>query len=285
MPKHSKWRSRLYTAFRFLSIFFAIALIISIAGTIYFWYSDRKDEQAFQELAQMVGIPTTGTVQSGTNKADLELNPDESKPDESQSGVEGSDAVQILEKYRELYAMNPDLYGWLSLDGTALDYPVMFTPNDPEYYLRRAFDGTYSRNGVPFVGEGYEPGCGHHILYGHNMTNGSMFAPLLSYGSEDFWKEHPTIQFDTLYQEGEYEIVSAFYSRVFSPWETNVFRYYYYTDLSVEAVFDEYVSNVLKLSRYDTGVVPEYGDELITLITCSYGTSTERFAVVACKKS
>lgn len=246
-------------------------------------YQDWRDAQSFSHLNELITEPSgEETLPSESRMPELPDNPEipteESQPEPDDSG--------ILAKYRTVYEINQDMYGWISIDGIQFSYPVMYTPEDEEYYLRRGFDGAYARSGVPFIDADCEPGCTNYLIYGHNMTNGTMFAQLLAYEEEEFWKEHPVIYFDTLYEEGQYEVISAFYSRVFYKYETNVFRFYEYTDLSDPDVFSEYVGEVCDLSLYDTDVDVRYGDELITLITCSYenGVPNERFVVVARKR-
>ncbi len=186
-------------------------------------------------------------------------------------------------KYDVLYKQNHDLFGWVGIDGTALNYPVMHTPDDPEHYLRRAFDGSYSVSGVPFLDGDCYTGCGNYIVYGHHMMNGTMFTAITDYADESFWKAHSVIRFDTLDEAGEYEVLAAFYAKVYKVNEQGVFRYYNYTDLTDEAVFDEYLDHVRAAALYDTGVTAEYGDQLLTLSTCSYYTADGRFVVVARK--
>ena len=72
--------------------------------------------------------------------------------------------------------------------------------------LRRAFDGSYSVSGTPFLEEDGFPGCGNAIIYGHHMNNGTMFGAVSSYAKEDFWREHPEIRFDTRFEEGVYHL-------------------------------------------------------------------------------
>ena len=89
--------------------------------------------------------------------------------------------------YLALKQKNTDFFGWLSIEGTQLNYPVMYTPDEPEYYLRRDIAGKDSQSGVPFLSASCYEGCGNYIIYGHNMKNGSMFATLLSYADQDYW--------------------------------------------------------------------------------------------------
>ena len=189
------------------------------------------------------------------------------------------------EQYRLLREQNGDFAGWLSIEGTKGDYPVMFTPEEPEYYLRRAFDGSYAASGSLFIGEGCELSGNHIIIYGHHMRDGSMFGSLPDYADQDYGREHPVIRFETPEESGVYEVLAAFYSRVYRVGETDVFRYYQYADLSEAERFSEYVEQVRAAALYDTGVTAEYGDRLLTLSTCSYHTENGRFVVVAVRKA
>ncbi len=187
----------------------------------------------------------------------------------------------MLAKYESIFEQNNDFFGWLQIEGTAVDYPVMHTPDDPEYYLRKNFAGDHSVSGVPFIASECYEGCGNYIIYGHNMKNGSMFNSILSYRDEKYWKEHPTICFDTLYQSGEYEIYAAFYSKVYNIDEADVFRVYDYVNLGKEQVFNEFTQQAKAAAIYETNVTASFGDEFITLITCSYHENNGRFVVIA----
>lgn len=236
-----------------------------------------KEDQANRQLAQQVHEAREArdsTLQqlkdSGAFAIDLEL---------SKYALSGN-----LIQYDALWQQNNDLAGWLVIEGTQVDLPVMFTPQDPEHYLRRAFDGSYALSGSLFLGEGWSPDAVHSIIYGHNMNNGTMFGDLDEYRTLEYAQAHPTIRFDTLTEEREYTVIGAFYSRIYEQREEGVFRYYQYTDLSDQAVFEEYLRQVRAVSLYDTGVEVQYGDRLLTLSTCSYHRDHGRFVVVACQK-
>lgn len=186
--------------------------------------------------------------------------------------------------YDGLWQENHDMAGWLYAEGAGIDLPVMYTPFEQDYYLRRAFDGSDARSGSLFLAEGWEPEANHAIIYGHNMKNGSMFGKLDQYQSLEFAQEHPTIRFDTLTQEREYTVIAAFYSRIYDSSEEGVFRYYQYVRLNDRERFDEYLKQVRAVALYNTGVDVQYGDRLLTLSTCSYHRENGRFVVVACQK-
>lgn len=184
-----------------------------------------------------------------------------------------------LIQYDELWQQNQDLAGWLTMEG--VDLPVMYTPEDPEYYLRRAFDGSYALSGSLFLAEGWSPQSNHAIIYGHNMNNGDMFGNLDRYRDKEYAQAHPLLRFDTLTEEREYTVLAAFYSQVYPQHDQDAFHYYQYTDLSAPEVFQEYLQKVQAAALYDTGARPQYGDRLLTLSTCSYHKKNGRFVVVA----
>lgn len=192
----------------------------------------------------------------------------------------------ILQKYAALYQKNPDIIGWISIPGTVVDYPVMQTLTDEEYYIHRNFEKRDNDEGLPFLDIRCvlnQPST-NFIIYGHNMKNGHMFASLLNYASEDYYKEHTKIQFDTIYEEGSYEIISVFATEIaYENQET--FRYYQFIHADSVLEFYNYIKEVKALSLYDTGVTADYGDHLITLSTCEYSMDDGRFVVVARKKT
>ena len=201
---------------------------------------------------------------------------------DSEKGTEVNEATGTLRKYDPLYERNKDFFGWLKIEGTKIDYPVMYTPRDNEYYLHRDFDGNYSESGCLFIDGACPANGNYYLIYGHHMINGSMFGELPKYQSYDFYKEHKKIFFDTRYELRDYEVAAAFYAEVYDVSdEKNHFCYYKYADLSDPNTYYEYVSNVKAMSVYDTGVNPVYGDDLIALSTCNYHTEDGRFVVVA----
>ena len=190
----------------------------------------------------------------------------------------------MLSAYEPLYKRNKDFFGWIEIEDTVVNYPVMHTPTRPEYYLHRSFERKDVYSGVPFLAGDCFIGCGNYLIYGHHIKNGTQFAGITKYSSEEFWEEHPTIRFDTLYEVGVYDVVAAFYSKVYPDSMTDVFRYYAYTDLREEAAFEEYVKQVMEVALYDTGIELEFGDQLITLSTCEYSQKDGRFVVVGRKR-
>ena len=110
-----------------------------------------------------------------------------------------------------------------------------------------------------------------------------MFGSLLSYEKKDYWESHPTIQLSTSQGQSTYTILAAFYAKVYNQEDSDVFRYYQYTDLTDQNRFNEYVEQVKAAALYDTDIEIQPGDQLLTLSTCSYHTKNGRFVVVAQK--
>lgn len=189
--------------------------------------------------------------------------------------------LTVLEEYQTLYNKNKKLIGWIKIDDTKIDYPVMQTANN-EYYMDHNFNQEYDKNGSLFLDKDCD--IVHRntnlIIYGHHMKSGKMFGGLNKYSSEEYCKSHPNIQFDTIYERGMYEVMYVFRSRIYNEDEV-VFKYYQFLDAASEKEFNSYMQEMAALSLYDTGVTASYGDQLLTLSTCDYSEEDGRFVVVA----
>lgn len=190
----------------------------------------------------------------------------------------------MLPEYAELYEQNNDMVGWISIPNTKINYPVMQSVDEPNFYLKHSFDKSYTDYGCPYVGESCNVSkpSDNLIIYGHHMKNGSMFSDLEKFKSKDFWETHKTFSFDTLYEKQTYEVVAIFKTVVYTD-SANEFRYYQFSDAETPEQFDEYIQTVKEKVLYDTGVSAEYGDKLITLSTCEYSNKNGRLVLVAKK--
>lgn len=189
----------------------------------------------------------------------------------------------MLEQYRYLYEKNNDFIGWIKIEGTNIDYPVMYTKRS-DYYIDHDFEKQESKSGTPFI----DSRCSvntfgtNTIIYGHNMKDDSMFSDLLKYEKLSFYNEHPEIYFNTLYAEQRYRIIAAFRCKIYYA-DEKVYKHYNFLNAKDEEEFDEYIAHIKKLSVYDTGETASLGDELISLCTCAYHTENGQFIVVAKK--
>lgn len=184
-------------------------------------------------------------------------------------------------KVTELKKINNDIIGWLEIPNTKINYPVL-QGSDNEYYMNHNYKKEKSRNGSIFLTKDYnwEIPSSNLLIYGHNLNNGTMFQELLKYIDESYYKEHPKIRFTTVEDDSEYEIIAVLKSRVYYQSEKNVFRYYFFVNAKNEEEYNQFIQNAKKESLYDTNVTAKYGDQLITLSTCSYHVKDGRFAVV-----
>ena len=193
-----------------------------------------------------------------------------------------NDESDLLKEYQDLYLQNDDMVGWIKIDGTKINYPVMQTVDEPNFYLRRGFDKKYTIYGCPYMQENcnVDKPSDNLVIYGHHMNDGTMFANLMKYTKKSFWEEHKTIVFDTLEEHKEYEVMAAFKTVVYSD-SPESFKYYHFVDAENEEEFNAFVEKCKELSFYDTGVEVEYGDKFITLSTCEYSKKNSRMVVVA----
>lgn len=221
--------------------------------------------------------PTETTVSTAPNTTGQTTEP---STEETTVPTEPTESIMLKELAR-LHEENPDLYGWVRIDGTLIDYPVMFAPDEVEKYIHHNFYGDYSFAGLPFISDfsSTEFESMNLIIYGHNMTNGTMFQNLLNYKQKKYWQEHPDIYFATLDEERTYEIFAVLEDRVYYSYEEH-FKFYNFIDPETEEDFNEGIEYFKKHSLYDTGITPEYGDRLITLVTCAYHHQLGRFVVI-----
>lgn len=198
------------------------------------------------------------------------------------SGGENTDIEEskILPEYRDFYASNKDMIGWITVPGTKIDYPVMQTPGVPNYYLYRGFDGRDNLWGCIYAREAcdvFMP-SDNVVLYGHHMRDGSMFAGLDAYMQASYWKDHQTFSFNTLYERHTYQIFAVFKT------SANIgkgFSYHTFNTAQNQEEFEKFIKTVHSLQFYNTGVTAEYGDMLLTLSTCEYTLDNGRLVVVA----
>ena len=260
---------------RILAAFLVLfALLFVFSAVMFLW--DFIPLQMDKIHSEQLGKPVLD-LQTGINRGD-EHGADSTPPDDD---TQEDASAALLAEYQALWQENNDMAGWIYIPDTPVNYPVMWTPDLPDKYLRRAFDGSYSISGTPFLGEGWTPGSNYALILGHHMKNGQMFGSLSKYASPEYAAEHSVICFDTVDKLEEYTFVAAFYSEIYDADEENVFRYYAYTDLSDPEVFDSYVSQVKAAALYDTGVDIVYGDKILALSTCNYHTDNGRFVVIA----
>ena len=251
-----------------------------------YWFTSAKEKNQFDELAAMKEQAAQQTTP-----------PTETEPAETAAATEATAATEetepteptepvMLAEYAPIYEKNDDVVGWIKIDGTVIDYPVMQTPDRPNYYLHRDFNEVYTEQGAGCIYireecDMLEP-SDNITIYGHNMLNGSMFASLLKYEDKETWEYNPLIFFDNLYEYHVYKIFAVFKT------EASIdkgFKYHNMIDAENKADFDEFIATAKELSFYDTGITPKYGEKIICLSTCEYTLENGRFVVAAVRIS
>lgn len=158
MAEHKVRRSTGTWIYTLAMVFCGVVFLVSAGLLARRFWDDHRTENEFQDLAEM--IDTTAQTEQGTE-------------------TDGADHSQ---KFAALQARNPDFFGWISIQGTNLNFPVMYAPDNRDFYLRHDFDGQYSNYGVPYLDEACVV-AGEHpsnnlVVYGHNMKTGTIFGCL-----------------------------------------------------------------------------------------------------------
>ncbi|MBO4901435.1 MAG: class B sortase [Lachnospiraceae bacterium] len=264
-----------------LVVCFVVCIFVSSVLSYQFGYAKRAQEVAT-------------AAEAAVEDDQLTEIPDDEIPVEMPEHEVTLPPADMMPDMQALYEQNEDIVGWLRVDDMNIDYPVMQTMDDEEYYLNRDFDRNYNMNGClimdtdSVVGTGtkandYADGTSpstNLIIHGHNMKNGDMFGNLDNYRKEDFYQSHKIIRFNTLYEAREYEIISVFLSQVYLKSQTDVFKYYKFFQANSEEEFADFYDHIMDMALYDTGVEASYGDEFITLSVCAYHVENGRLVVV-----
>ena len=254
-------------------VLITFALVIAVAGSgfwlVHYFIDSREQKETYETLAEEFVLESTPTPESTTPA-------ENSSPTENSSEPAESVSLPPAPPRHDLTALateNADCVGWLTIPDTGIDYPVMHKPNDPEHYLRRDFYGESASGGTPFLdGRNLAEAENQNlILYGHNMMDGSMFKPLISYLEPSFRETHKEIYLELSEKQYRYE--------VFAVVETNTqCSLYQYTDLNDPVTESNFRAAILKETDLE-GVhqAPGY----LTLSTCNNGGGNSRVLVIA----
>lgn len=264
-------------------VFLAIFTYSGIRLWLYYSASNEADD-AYQSLQQLHREPTdpaapTVNLTPFETMSHQELSQAVETPYTGVSNPDTGETTYLLPEYEDLYAINPDLVGWIRIPGTRVDYPVVHRPQETDYYLYRDFHRKHNLWGCIYVREEcdvFTP-SDNVVLYGHRMQDGTMFADLGYYESFRFFQEHRTLHFDTLRGRHEYEVVCVM--RISA--SVGEYPYHMFTDAAGELEFYEFWSRCQEKAIYDTGADVTYGDKLLSLFTCEYSQTNGRLVVIA----
>lgn len=273
----------------FLSILLLIISTICFAAAIIFIVGrngeDRQHETLMENL-RPTASPVASAVPTPVPQATPlpePLNTPEKSPEPAATPTPQPTATPAVPNpYKDSYLANSDMAAWLQIPGTNVDYPVMWTPRDENYYLYRDFDGNENQNGCLILDtdSSLEPLTTNLIIHGHNMRSGAMFGTLTDYEDEDYFESHRQLVLHTEECQRNYEIIAVFRSQVYRK-SDDVFKFYKFFQADTEEEFNDFYQNIKELSIYDTGVTAEFGDHFLTLSTCVYHVDRGRFVVVA----
>jgi sortase B len=257
-----------------LVVLFAVCLVV---GCVFlFWdhpdilppETESVSETLFEERELVVQEPVKAVEDDASVSLSGSDAPELNLPDFDPSKVV-EEKAPVENPYKDWFLKNDDMVAWIKIPDTCVDYPVMWTPEDEEYYLRKDFNKKYDKAGVPFLDteSSMYPMTTNLIIYGHNFE-GIMFYDVLKYEDESYFKDHPYLYLYGKDCEHKYAVMAAFRSRVYYTTDT-CFKYYKFFQAETEEEFKDFYDNVKELSYYDTGVTASFGDRFVTLSTCS----------------
>ncbi|SCY65307.1 class B sortase [Ruminococcus sp. YE282] len=248
-----------------------IACLISIFSRL---YAENKEKEEFRQLAEVVTEETTDVTIEGTIKK-----PNLLKVSASVDEFQTEQPVYCTTYYQphsvsDLLSMNSECFGWISISGTNINYPVMHTPSNPQKYLNKNFYGEYSYSGTPFLDARCSVDSTNLIIYGHHMNNGTMFAELYKYTDYSYFTEHPTVVLETKDGVFAYSVFSVMKVKSDNDW-------YKFITTDLDKTYQRWVSYAKTKSLYNTEITPVYGQQILTLSTCYGYNQDDRILVLA----
>ncbi len=261
-----------------------VAVFFIVSGVSKMIYRQTEETQAFQsseaELQQAKSAMTEEEINellAGMKKEDTaEASQDSVAPSEA---AEEQPAEEIPVKFDELWEINPDVYAWITIPGTDIDYPILQHPSDDAYYLNHNIDGSYGRPACIYTESlnSKDFTDNNTVIYGHNMKNGTMFAQLHKFEDKDFFEEHREV---TIYLPDK-----VLHYKIFAVHTYDDRHLLYSFDFSDKAVYRDYLESVFSIrdmsANIDTDMTVTEDDKIITLATCVYKQPSLRFYVQA----
>ena len=256
-----------------LAVICAAVLVYSLYQGLIIYIPQKQEQHRFSELQQIA------EQENREEKDRTEPSQgDNGRPQNESSSTSDGEAGQQLH-FDDIAKINSDFRGWLRIDDTIIDYPVVKSPeSDPEYYLHRDFDKNYSFSGTPFIGAGADENSDAFVIYAHKMNNGSMFGTLDDYSHTDWAKQHADIEFDTPDEHRVYRVFAAVQTQVGGEDE---FKYYEKTGKLSDKEYNAFVKELRDISVIDIDDCQTNKKQILMLSTCSYHTENGRFVVAA----
>lgn len=266
-----------------LLVLFGVTFLVSAFFLGRYFLESKKSADLYSDLANRVN---SATIPQAANPPD---STDDNLPEDPETTLpalvdavnsDTGEIVQVLPEYAEIFEMNSHTVGWIRIDGTPVNYPVLQTPDSPNYYLYRDFNRDNNNHGCIYAREQCDINkpSDNITMYGHWRRDGSMFGSLQKYKQKEYYEAHPIITFDTLTEHHTYEIFCVFRT---TATQGEGFPYHLFADAANQQEFDQFISTCKSLQMYDTGKTAKYGDKLISLSTCEYSQTNGRLVIVA----
>lgn len=246
---------------KYLAAVLCVAAVVCAGIGIYKYQQEKTAGNEYEEIREEV-------VKEEPEEAPEAEEPQEEKP-----------AVNIPIDFETLQQQNPEVYAWIKIPGTVIDYPVLQSSTDNAYYLSHTIDHQEKTEGAIFT-EDYNTKTfedPNTVIYGHDMKNGSMFQNLHNYMDRTFFDSNREVLIYTPDKILHYKIFAAYlYDN----------RHLLQSiDFSSEEVFGQYLNNVFSMrdmnSFVDTSMEVTSEDKIITLSTCYAGNPAQRYLVQA----
>ena len=253
---------------------FSIIILLCIISIVSQKITEHNEKAEFEKLSEIVTEETTDTTIEETARK-----PNLLKVSNSDDEFQTEQPVYYTTYFQphsvsDLLLMNSECFGWISISGTNINYPVMHTPSNPQKYLNKNFYSEYSFSGTPFLDARCSADSTNLIIYGHHMNNGTMFADLCNYTDYSYFTEHPTVVLETKDGAFAYSVFSVMKVKSDDDW-------YRFLTTDLDKTYEKWVSYAKEKSIYNTGTTPVYGQQILTLSTCYGYNQDDRILVLA----
>ena len=269
--------------YRIFIIVFCIVFLFSVFEITKIFLFRHDEKETIVHLTEIRGAvpekPTVSFVEPHTERK-TEY-PTEKKTDNLISKPESNTQNRIQyhenqQSVQNIFEMNSDCFGWISIADTNISYPVMHTPYNSQKYLHRDFYGNDSYSGVPFLDYRCSEQSNNLIVYGHHMNDGTMFADLCNYTDRNYFDNHLEILWENRKETAYFQVFAVAVVSCYDDW-------YLFTDASTDEHYNAEIEYLMKKSLYHTENIPQNRQQLLTLSTCTNADEDGRIIVAAVK--
>lgn len=236
----------------------------------------KAGEETYADLQQYISMPEATEGKDNVNVNAVPGQTADRQQAETEVSIptagEGEKGFPTVD-FETLCAINSDVVGWLYLQGTQINFPVV-QGEDNQEYLYWLINGDYNSAGTPFMDyrNTVDFSDRNTIIYGHNMNNGTMFADIHKYTEQQYYDEHPFLLLLT--PEGNHKV------EIFAGYITGLDANAWQMDFSSDEEFTAWIETAIGRSAFKSNVVPMAEDKILTLSTCSSSANQTRFVLL-----